>query len=136
MENYNINSFIMSKERDPIIIIFFSASNKIFNNIDNIVECVRFLNTKEIERYDSKNIIKSYYLGCSGLRKENYDITNASLCLWILAQEILNFNLIHKTKLDKCLEKEQMKITEIKNFYLKTIAKTTSDFRKIENNLK
>ena len=131
MEDNNINDFIMSKEQDPIIIIFFIASNKIFNNIDNIVECVRLLNTKEIDTYDSKNIIKSYYLGCSGLRKNNYNITNGSLCLWILAQQILNFNLIHKNKLDKCIEKEQMKIIEIKNFYLKTIAKTTSDFRKI-----
>ena len=131
MEDYNINSFIMSKEQDPIIIIFFIASNKIFNNIDNIVECVRLSNTKEIDTYDSKNIIRSYYLGCSGLRKNKYDITNGSLCLWILAQEILNFNLIHKIKLDKSLEKEQKKIIEIKNFYLKTIAKTTSDFRKI-----
>lgn len=131
MEDYNINEFIMCKEQDPIIIIFFIASNKIFNNIDNIVECVRLLNTKEIDTYDSKNIIKSYYLGCSGLRKNNYDIINASLCLWILAQEILNFDLIHKTKLDKCLEKEQKKLTEIKKFYLKTIAKKTSDFRKI-----
>jgi hypothetical protein len=131
MENYNINEFIMSKEQEPIIIIFFIASNKIFNNIDNIVECVRLLNTKEIDTYDSKNIIKSYYLGCSGLRKNKYDIINASLCLWILAQEILNFDLIHKTKLDKCLEKEQKKLTEIKKFYLKTIAKKTSDFRKI-----
>lgn len=127
----NINDYLMRDKQFITTKIFFFYSNCTFNNLFDILECIDLLDSKCLLQ-DTKNLLKNYYLGCSALRKEGIDITCATLCLWHLAEQIIDFNKENKTDLgiSEILLKKYMK--KIKNFYYKTIAKTIEDYRKID----
>lgn len=127
----NINEYLLCNDQFITVKIFYSNSCYIFNNFLNILECIRLLDSK-ILLCDSKNLLKYYYLGCSGLRKKGIDISNAALCLWSLAEQILDYYKIHNIKLDIHNFILKKNIKEIKNFYYRTIAKTVEDYRKID----
>lgn len=126
------DDYIMREEQYPIIKIFFIWSRGQFSNFDNILECIRMLNSKQSAISDPKNLMKVYYLGCTGLRKEGYGIENGSLCLWALAEQIIHFNKIHNINSGIHHSLEEKNLLEIKKFYLKTIAKTPEDYKKCD----
>lgn len=130
--NYsNIDNYLITNKQFITVKIFYFHSCHVFNNFYDILECVRLLNSK-ILLQDPKNLLKYYYLGCSGLRKEGLDVSYAPLCLWHLAEEILDFYKINNIKIDICDFILKKNIKEIKNFYYRTIAKTIDDYRKID----
>lgn len=128
----NIDDYIVNNEEMPILKIFHNSSNRVFNNIEDILECIRLLEYKFGEVCDPKNLMKSYYLGCSGLRKEKYDISNSSLCLWGITHFIIKYNKLYNIKSNIHPYFEEKYLIHIKNFYLKSIAKTPNDYRQVD----
>ena len=131
MNYYNINDYLLRDDQFFTVKAFYINSGCVFNNFFDILECIRLLNSK-ILLSDPKNLLKYYYLGCSGLRFNDIDIINAPLAIWSLAEQILDFNKKHNKKLDITPYVLNKNLKEIKNFYFWTIAKNEDDFRKVD----
>lgn len=131
MSYSNINDYLLRDDQFFTVKEFYINSSCVFNNFFDILECVRLLNSKSMYS-DTKNLLKYYYLGCTGLRLNNIDIIYGSLSLWSLAEQILDFNKKHNIKLDILPIALNKGLKEIKNFYFWTIAKNEDDFRKVD----
>jgi len=131
MDYLTIREYLLREDQNPILKLFFISSNCVFDNFANILNCIRAYRTKTLP-CQHNDLLKKYYLGCTELRKANIDITNAPLCMWALAEQILDYYKAQDKSFDAntFIIKKQMK--EIRNFYYRAIAKTTDEYRKID----
>lgn len=131
MKYATINDYLLREEQFFTVKVFYINSRGIFNNFEDILECVRLVDSKYIKS-DLKNLLKYYYLGCSGLRLNDIDITCASLCLWSLAEQILDYYKENNIKINITPFHLRQNLKEIKNFYYRSVAKIVDDYRKID----